>query len=449
MVSATARDLRLGVHVEGSEKAARDIDHVADQIDDAGRKAKVTAGQFDHLADQISQADRAIAELSERFRSTGQINLVPSIKEAVVFRDELKGIKRELDRIDRQRVNVKLDVDDSVFRRLGGHLGKLGGSLSGVLGSVGRFGGIGLGIGTVAGPAVGAATLLGAGLGGLAPGIVGAAQDPKVQSAFSKLADTFKKSITGAGGPLVGPLTAVAGRWEQTVSGTLGPMFKRLSVALAPQLQHLGEGISGLVEKMAPGFERAAKSAAPLLDLLARHLPKIGDALSKFFDEVARNEPKIELFLDRLLHFTEWVIVATGKLIGFFSNVYLAVDAAISKILEFFGLLNPPDKTLKTRGGSAQGRAGSGGGRIGFGARAAGGPVSSGLPYWVGEKGPELFVPGMSGAIVPAGGFGGGTLRVQAPIVVQLSNMREIHRGLIEFAVDIGKTPAGLWPDRR
>jgi tape measure domain-containing protein len=34
--------------------------------------------------------------------------------------------------------------------------------------------------------------------------------------------------------------------------------------------------------------------------------------------------------------------------------------------------------------------------------RAVGGPVAGGTPYMVGEKGPELFVPGASGTIVPA-----------------------------------------------
>ncbi len=42
------------------------------------------------------------------------------------------------------------------------------------------------------------------------------------------------------------------------------------------------------------------------------------------------------------------------------------------------------------------------------GARAAGGPVSNGLPYLVGENGPELFVPGSSGAIIPNGKTAGG-----------------------------------------
>jgi len=39
-------------------------------------------------------------------------------------------------------------------------------------------------------------------------------------------------------------------------------------------------------------------------------------------------------------------------------------------------------------------------------ARAAGGPVTSGQPYMVGERGPELFVPSTSGGIVPNGRAG-------------------------------------------
>lgn len=48
----------------------------------------------------------------------------------------------------------------------------------------------------------------------------------------------------------------------------------------------------------------------------------------------------------------------------------------------------------------------------GYDARAEGGSVTSGTPYLVGERGPELFVPTASGAIVPNGGGGGVTQNV-------------------------------------
>lgn len=55
-------------------------------------------------------------------------------------------------------------------------------------------------------------------------------------------------------------------------------------------------------------------------------------------------------------------------------------------------------------GTAAAAGSGATGGLLGLlfgGARAEGGPVSSGVPYLVGERGPELFVPGQSGTIVP------------------------------------------------
>lgn len=54
---------------------------------------------------------------------------------------------------------------------------------------------------------------------------------------------------------------------------------------------------------------------------------------------------------------------------------------------------------------------GAKGGGINFGGfRAAGGPVSAGRSYVVGERGPEMFVPRVGGQIVPNGSGGGGTV---------------------------------------
>lgn len=44
--------------------------------------------------------------------------------------------------------------------------------------------------------------------------------------------------------------------------------------------------------------------------------------------------------------------------------------------------------------------------------RAMGGPVSAGSPYMVGERGPELFIPGRSGTIVPNNALGGDNVNV-------------------------------------
>ena len=74
-------------------------------------------------------------------------------------------------------------------------------------------------------------------------------------------------------------------------------------------------------------------------------------------------------------------------------------------------------------GGTGSGLAVSGGagfdmgalnnvGLAGFGKRAMGGPVAGGTPYIVGEKGPELFMPGRSGTVIPNNALGGGSTNV-------------------------------------
>lgn len=72
------------------------------------------------------------------------------------------------------------------------------------------------------------------------------------------------------------------------------------------------------------------------------------------------------------------------------------------------------------------------------GLKAEGGPVSAGVPYIVGERGPEWFVPGQSGGIIPNSAKGGGS----QPIVINISNtvgeivtpsqLRQNNRALVQ-----------------
>jgi hypothetical protein len=75
--------------------------------------------------------------------------------------------------------------------------------------------------------------------------------------------------------------------------------------------------------------------------------------------------------------------------------------------------------------------------------RASGGPVTAGQPYIVGENRPELFVPNVSGRIVPRvpGGGGGGTTHLSVPINV---NGRTLVEAIIEVAANRGVSTARL-----
>jgi hypothetical protein len=102
-----------------------------------------------------------------------------------------------------------------------------------------------------------------------------------------------------------------------------------------------------------------------------------------------------------------------------FSDVLKGLLKDIGQLIFRATVLDPIQKNLegifKGGSGGGVGDAGSNGGIFGgigewFSSlfRAEGGPVRGGNPYIVGERGPELFVPGASGAIVPNHAMGGG-----------------------------------------
>lgn len=67
------------------------------------------------------------------------------------------------------------------------------------------------------------------------------------------------------------------------------------------------------------------------------------------------------------------------------------------------------------------------------GFRAGGGPVSGGTPYVVGERGPELFVPGMSGSIVPNHALGGGGITLNVTVTNPVASGEQLANELAAY----------------
>jgi hypothetical protein len=91
------------------------------------------------------------------------------------------------------------------------------------------------------------------------------------------------------------------------------------------------------------------------------------------------------------------VINVVGNLISGFERLFGIVKSVVGAIQSLISLVanNPVVKGIGNAISSAFG-----------GFRAAGGPVSAGKSYVVGEQGAEMFVPSSNGTIVPNGGMG-------------------------------------------
>lgn len=73
----------------------------------------------------------------------------------------------------------------------------------------------------------------------------------------------------------------------------------------------------------------------------------------------------------------------------------------------------------------------SGGGMVNIPGLAVGGPASAGQPYIVGEKGPELFVPGSNGNVVPNNAMGGNTYQIT--VQAGVGDPRAIGQSIVEY----------------
>lgn len=83
------------------------------------------------------------------------------------------------------------------------------------------------------------------------------------------------------------------------------------------------------------------------------------------------------------------------------------------------------------------------------GERAMGGPVTAGRPYLVGERGPELFVPGRTGGIVSNNQMGGGGVTVNQTVQITTGVQQTVRAEVMNMLPDIANATKGAVLDAR
>lgn len=151
--------------------------------------------------------------------------------------------------------------------------------------------------------------------------------------------------------------------------------------------------ISAFVEKVIPSISKTASKLSQDLKPAFESLKSIIKALQPILELLG------DLFTTVVVPALNITLNVINKVISAVSSMVSGISSAIKKIADFTSAV----------ANSAVGKAVGGILDAILPGRAAGGPVTGGSPYIVGEKGPELFVPNTSGRIVPNNALTGGS----------------------------------------
>jgi len=253
---------------------------------------------------------------------------------------------------------------------------------------------------------------------------------PKVASAQLPVIENFKATTLSAAEAKVQEDSWTAAIAERLKKEAEAQALEAASKAYWEEVAQLQEDALGV-----PALKRAANwddAMAGLNDnvgqLSAKLRDDLGSSMRDALEAMARNGTltqaqssrytelmlKIDAYNETLKKQTTEVLpAASGAVTDYTQKLYdqaRAADAARNASAGLTGQTGGSTATEAYNAGGGQGEvlsttSGSGAGSSYYlpPRRAAGGPVTAGTSYLVGERGPELFTPGASGAITPGG----------------------------------------------
>jgi hypothetical protein len=198
-------------------------------------------------------------------------------------------------------------------------------------------------------------------------------------------------------------------KWSNTFSESLGPVVTKFSDFIKTDLLPIIQLWWGYIsEFVIPGI---AKLFTPILNGLFKAFETIKRSVVSNEENL---KPLLSLFKTIATFVKDFLAPILGNTLGVaLQAVAKIVGTLISLFANLVGIINAAVNAIKAVASAGKAIGGAIGGALGFGGgRAMGGPVSSGTAYVVGERGPELFVPGKSGTIIPNGAGGGTTINL-------------------------------------
>jgi hypothetical protein len=248
-----------------------------------------------------------------------------------------------------------------------------------------------------------------------------AQQADTFQGKMQRLQVAFAEGKETVGAFVLDAITPMVSGFVNTVI----PAVQKLAEELGPKLTPIFQALTGYIrDYVIPTFKAIwqfiTEFVIPAIgSLLTPIINSLRSAFEKVAGKIAENEEKLKpllaLFKVIATFVRDVIAPVIGKILGqAFENLGSAISFVIDLFANLVDVVNKAFNAIKAIVNFIKNNPVTQaiGGAIDFafgGGRAAGGPVSSGTSYVVGERGPELFVPNTSGKIIPNGGSGGGS----------------------------------------
>jgi len=213
---------------------------------------------------------------------------------------------------------------------------------------------------------------------------------PLVTTFVDKVIPALSSMASSIGKDLKDPLNAVKGVLTDFVIPAFKALYSYLFDYVVPFWASVFgpaiQGISTAFGKVSAAIKNNEDDLAPLFTLFKSVASFVRDTMGPAIGTILR------VAFEVLGTAIAGVITGVSKVVDFLGDM-------ITKVKQFIQLIKD-NPVVAGIGGLID--------KVFGGFKAAGGPVTSGTSYIVGERGPELFTPNRSGSIIPNHALGGG-----------------------------------------
>lgn len=302
-------------YLHGTSRAERATKDLGRSLNDTARTGDRTASAMGSVAsgyrDVGAEAKRAGADIQDA-----------NNRMAALSRDSAGRLRDSKGRFAGAGASAGADLGQAMGRAVLGEMGKVFSALPPQAKAAAA--GIGLAMVPALGAALSGGIMAGLAGGGVAAGIALAVRDPRVKAAGSQLGKTLSEGLQGAAQPFIQPTLAAIGIMRSEFDASMGDI-RAIFASASRYVTPLARAIAGLVSEALPGIARAMDRAQPVVAVLERALPRIGAAVSRFFDDISSNADDAAGGLEGFLMFVEKSIGFAGRFIGAITDMFSAV----------------------------------------------------------------------------------------------------------------------------